>query len=59
MAKIKLKAKWDNCSDCIELFGLPVCTYGVLPKEGISLKDLFSCMKNGICRKEEIEKNRR
>lgn len=59
MSKINLKAKWESCPDCIVLFGLPVCTFGVIPKEDIGLKDLFYCMKNGICRKAQAEQNQR
>lgn len=59
MAKLNLKAKWESCPDCIVLFGMPVCSYGVIQNENISLKDFYPCMKNGICRKEKLENNKR
>lgn len=58
--KIKKQAKWDNCPYALFPFNFPICSYNVKPKEDLSLKDFYHCMKNGQCRKEieEAKKQR-
>lgn len=55
MAKIKKEMKWDNCPYALFPFGkgAPICSYGVEPKEDISLKDFHPCMQNKVCLKEQ------
>ena len=55
MSKIKKQAKWNDCQYALFPFGFPICSYGVEPKENISIKDFYHCMANGKCRKEFAE----
>lgn len=63
MAKMKKESPWDNCEYALFPLGkgMPICAYGVeIPKgEEPSLKYFYHCFKNGKCRKELQDNNKR